>query len=347
MLGNKYTLEKLLEAEPTLKDKILSFFKGASTDYADVPKLSSAAKKYYKTYKKLFDEFSARNYESNAISTEKSNYFSNDVSGRDYAGIEDFSSPKKIAWRNVDYNDSETKAKITSDLHNKMVQDGLVVKISEETTSKVKESYPDLRGMKKKERLPILKETFKQLKSNLRGFLSGLKNNSFEFEVNGSILEAKIYNVGIDEVLKNVTQEKAEMLYTTKDIFKNAKYLYSTPDYDNDTNVYRWNYFYTPVQFGDNIVGVRIAIRDMAKQGDSQIYHWGIKKDTSWGGVRDDLINRKSNDASSDVSFGNSISQPDQKSNTSTKKVRKILPVSSTLWILTLMMVISAVRRRI
>ena len=85
VLGNKYTLEKLLEAEPTLKDKILSFFKGASTDYADVPKLSSAAKRYYKTYKKLFDEFSARNYENNAISTEKSNYFSNDVSGRDYA----------------------------------------------------------------------------------------------------------------------------------------------------------------------------------------------------------------------------------------------------------------------
>ena len=65
MLGNKYTLEKLLEAEPTLKDKILSFFKGASTDYADVSKLSSAAKKYYRTYKKLFDEFSARNVANN------------------------------------------------------------------------------------------------------------------------------------------------------------------------------------------------------------------------------------------------------------------------------------------
>ena len=55
VLGNKYTLEKLL-----------SFFKGASTDYADVPKLSGAAKKYYRTYKKLFDEFSARNAQSNA-----------------------------------------------------------------------------------------------------------------------------------------------------------------------------------------------------------------------------------------------------------------------------------------
>ena len=66
VLGNKYTLEKLIEAEPTLKDKILSFFKGASTDYADVPKLSGAAKKYYRTYKKLFDDFSARNAQSNA-----------------------------------------------------------------------------------------------------------------------------------------------------------------------------------------------------------------------------------------------------------------------------------------
>ena len=67
VLTNRYTLEKLLEAEPTLKDKILSFFKGASADYADVPKLSGAAKKYYRTYKKLFDEFSARNAENNAM----------------------------------------------------------------------------------------------------------------------------------------------------------------------------------------------------------------------------------------------------------------------------------------
>ena len=66
VLGNKYTLEKLIEAEPSLKDKILSFFKGASTDYADTPSLSGAAKKYYRTYKKLFDEFSTRNAQSNA-----------------------------------------------------------------------------------------------------------------------------------------------------------------------------------------------------------------------------------------------------------------------------------------
>ena len=67
VLGNKNTLEKLLEAEPTMKEKILSFFKRAETDYADVPKLSRAAKRYYNTYKKLFDEFSAKNQNSNAM----------------------------------------------------------------------------------------------------------------------------------------------------------------------------------------------------------------------------------------------------------------------------------------
>ena len=87
VLGNKYTLEKLLEEEPTLKDKILSFFKGASTDYADVPKLSGTAKKYYRTYKKLFDEFSARNAENNAIEKPLTSMKTVNMqnSGRDYA----------------------------------------------------------------------------------------------------------------------------------------------------------------------------------------------------------------------------------------------------------------------
>lgn len=66
VLSNRHTLEKLIEAEPSLKDKILSFFKGASEDYKSVPKLSKAARSYYKTYKKLFDEFAERNFQNNA-----------------------------------------------------------------------------------------------------------------------------------------------------------------------------------------------------------------------------------------------------------------------------------------
>ena len=84
---NKNTLEEIVEAEPTLKDKILSFFKGASTDYADTPKLSGAAKKYYRTYKKLFDDFSARNAQSNANEKTLTSMRTENMqdSGRDYA----------------------------------------------------------------------------------------------------------------------------------------------------------------------------------------------------------------------------------------------------------------------
>ncbi len=87
VLGNKYTLEKLIEAEPSLKEKILNFFKGASSDYADVPKLSGAAKRYYRTYKKLFDEFSARNSEAfvNEKSLTSMNQENMQVSDRQYA----------------------------------------------------------------------------------------------------------------------------------------------------------------------------------------------------------------------------------------------------------------------
>ena len=69
----KSTLERLIEAEQSLKEKILSFFKGASSDYADTPELSAAAKRYYRTYKKLFDQFAARNAQNNAVETAPSN----------------------------------------------------------------------------------------------------------------------------------------------------------------------------------------------------------------------------------------------------------------------------------
>ena len=87
MLTNRQTLERIVKAEPGIKDRILSFFKGASADYADVPKLSGSAKWYYKKFKKMFDDFSARN--SEAFVNEKSltsiNQGNMSVSDRQYA----------------------------------------------------------------------------------------------------------------------------------------------------------------------------------------------------------------------------------------------------------------------
>lgn len=68
-LSNKNIIERLVADKPTIKDKILNFFKKAQTDYTEDEKLTGAAKKLFKQYKKLFDEFSAANRGNNAIDT--------------------------------------------------------------------------------------------------------------------------------------------------------------------------------------------------------------------------------------------------------------------------------------
>ena len=60
-LSNKNILERLVRKKQTLKEKILGFFKKARTDYQIDKKLTGAAARLYRQYKKLFDEFSARN----------------------------------------------------------------------------------------------------------------------------------------------------------------------------------------------------------------------------------------------------------------------------------------------
>ena len=200
----------------------------------------------------------------------------------------DFTDNTSPVWRQVDYNDTETQTAVTQNLHKEMVDAGEVVRIPESTMQRTAEAYPDLRGMKKREREPVLRAQMNTLKSSLRQFLNGLKGTGFEFEVDGGVLEARLYNTGIREVMEKITRDKASMFYHSDDIFRNAKYLYSTQDYDGDPNVYRWNYFYSPVQIGDETVGVRIAVRDMVPSAsgvmDSQIYNWGIKKAPSLDG---------------------------------------------------------------
>lgn len=60
-LSNRNILERLVQKKQTLKEKILGFFKKARADYRGDEKLTGAAARLYRQYKKLFDEFSARN----------------------------------------------------------------------------------------------------------------------------------------------------------------------------------------------------------------------------------------------------------------------------------------------
>ena len=81
--------------------------------------------------------------------------------------FEEFADNENIIWRNVDYNDAETKSRIMQETHNRMVSTGDIVIVPEETIQNVEESFPDLRGIKKKERIPVLKEYMNKLKSSI------------------------------------------------------------------------------------------------------------------------------------------------------------------------------------
>ncbi len=194
--------------------------------------------------------------------------------------MKDFVDPDSPVWNNVPYEDTVTQSRIMQETHREMVEAGQTVTVPSQTLEDVAKYYPDLRTMPKAERTPILRQAMKELKGNLRQFLNSMKG-SYDFEVNGNILEARLYDTGVREVMQGVTQPKASMLYSSREIFRNARYLYSTPDYAGDPNIFRWNYFYTPVQIGDETVGVRIALRDVTqgwnRMPESQIYHWGLK----------------------------------------------------------------------
>lgn len=134
----------------------------------------------------------------------------------------DFLDTESQVWNNVAYEDVDTQQQITQQIHEKMVSAGKVVVVPESTIQQVGQSYPDLRSIKKSERAPILRQKMNELKNSLRQFLNSLKSGSYEFEVNGNILEARLYDTGIKEVIEKITQDKAAMLYHSREVFNNA-----------------------------------------------------------------------------------------------------------------------------
>lgn len=69
ILGTDAAIDLLLGKKKTLKEKILSFFKGAARDYAGDAALSKEARKFLRTFKKMFDAFAEKNQ---SVKVEKS-----------------------------------------------------------------------------------------------------------------------------------------------------------------------------------------------------------------------------------------------------------------------------------
>ena len=207
-----------------------------------------------------------------------------------------------IRRNSIEYTDNKARSAAQKALHDRMVSEGKILDLTENREN-VSQYFPNLRSMPKAERTGILREKIQTLKNDLRTYLNQLKGINFEFEINGNTIEATVYNAGVKEVLQNLTQDKAGMLTASEEIFRNAEYLYSTQDKTGSPNVIGWDYFYVPVKLGDDTVGVRIAVRNMAFPAESQIYNWGIKREeTSLDGVGLMPKGRTSADVSSDVS---------------------------------------------
>ena len=222
------------------------------------------------------------------------------------------SQAAEIQWDMIPYEDVEQQTQRMQTKHAEMVESGNVVEIPESEIKRIAEYYPDLRSMKKADRNVALKEKMKALKADLTEFLKGITKEKFDFTVNGNVIEARVYDAGVREVRKSLTQEKASMLTGSREIFNNAQYLYSTPDYENNPHIYRWNYFYSPVKLGEQVVGVRIAVRDMRSDDTHQIYNWNIKKSALAGGG---LVNDQLPPNGSSADFNTSVQQkePDVK----------------------------------
>lgn len=215
-----------------------------------------------------------------------------------------------IRRNNIEYADNAARNAAQKALHDRMVSEGKILDLTENREN-VSQYFPDLRSMPKAERKVILREKIKLLKDDLRTYLRQIKGASFEFEINGETIEAKLYNAGIQEVLKNLTQEKSGMLFASEEIFKNAEYLYSTTDKRGNPEVSGWDYFYVPVKLGDDTAGVRIAVRNMIQPNEAQIYNWGIKKeDAPLGGGGPLPFGSASTGASSDASSNEMSSGP-------------------------------------
>jgi len=109
ILGGDKFIDLLLGKEPTLQQKILSFFTGAAQSYSKDPELAKAARAHYRSFKKMFADFAERNKGRNAetavehgATTEKSVRSGKDIAREISVGMSDDERAKILRSKSID-----------------------------------------------------------------------------------------------------------------------------------------------------------------------------------------------------------------------------------------------------
>ena len=67
VFNNPGVWDYILSEEPSLKDRVIAFFKGAPKRYSFAPEMDAAAKRWIQEYKRIFDQVAARNAGMNVV----------------------------------------------------------------------------------------------------------------------------------------------------------------------------------------------------------------------------------------------------------------------------------------
>lgn len=235
-LSNKNILERLVVKKPTVKEKILNFFKSSSKDYKEDVKLTGAANKLFKQYKKLFDEFSARNQGTNAVETTKTNQSKesyalakDEKSGynnKQLDGIEEKDIPIKLQNAIIDYT--------AKDINNRLKAIQSSIKHNEDLLREAKVPKnlipmfeKDLKELKNEERQSLLQQ--KAIEDQTRAYNN---NNQQKWRL------PEPYSERLREISQGFSlQENSESIGFLVSVINYAK-LYKTYDLRKITDGY-------------------------------------------------------------------------------------------------------------
>lgn len=235
-LSNKNILERLVAKKPTVKEKILNFFKSSSKDYKEDVKLTGAANKLFKQYKKLFDEFSARNQGTNAVETTKTNQSKeayalakdekNGYNNKQLDGIEEKDIPIKLQNAIIDYT--------AKDINNRLKAIQSSIKHNEDLLREAKVPKnlipmfeKDLKELKNEERQSLLQQ--KAIEDQTRAYNN---NNQQKWRL------PEPYSERLREISQGFSlQENSESIGFLVSVINYAK-LYKTYDLRKITDGY-------------------------------------------------------------------------------------------------------------